>query len=99
MLPNLAIDSDLIDICLNENLQDYNFKYSLQTPTLEDIMMSYVGECSVLVLLDHSAGFDTVGHSIFIERLRQWVGVSGTALDWFSSCLSDSFSVTWSLHV
>lgn len=82
MLPNLAIDSDLIDICLNENLQDYNFKYSLQTPTLEDIMMSYVGECSVLVLLDLGAVFDNVDHSILTERLREWVSVSGSALDW-----------------
>ncbi len=27
VLPHLAIDSDLTDIYLNENLQDYIFKY------------------------------------------------------------------------
>lgn len=26
---------------------------------------------------------------MFIERLKQWVGISGSALDWFSSYLSD----------
>ena len=53
------------------------------------MMSSDVGECSVLVLLDLSAAIDTVGHSFLIERLRQWVGISGSALDWFLSYLSD----------
>lgn len=51
---------------------------------------------AVLVLLDLSAAFDTVDHSILAERLRQWVGVSGSAhpLTLLSSYLSDrSFSV------
>lgn len=58
-------------------------------------MKGDAGECSVLVLLDLSSAFDTVDHRILIERLRQWVGISGSALDWFSSYLSDrTFWVT-----
>ena len=46
-------------------------------------------------MLCFGAAFDTVDHSFLLERLRQWVGVSGSALDWFSSYLSDrSFSVS-----
>ena len=53
------------------------------------MMSADKGECSVLMLLELSAAFDTVDHRIRIERLSQWVGVSGSALDWFPSNLSD----------
>ncbi len=45
------------------------------------------GKISVLVLLDLSAAFDTVDHNMLLERLENWVGLSGMALKWFQVIL------------
>ena len=47
------------------------------------------GKATVLVLLDLSAAFDTVDHGILLQRLENWVGISGTALSWFRSYLGE----------
>lgn len=52
-------------------------------------------ECSVLILLDVSAAFDTVDHKILIDRLHQWVGISGMALNWFCSYLKKIYFYWW----
>ncbi|KAI2666203.1 RNA-directed DNA polymerase from mobile element jockey [Labeo rohita] len=82
---------------LNSNGYQDNFQsgfrphHSTETALVRIIndicLYSDSGKISVLVLLDLSAAFDTVNHNILLERLENWVGLSGMALSWFRSYL------------
>ena len=70
----------------------YRKFHSTETALLavhNDIMCSMdMGKVTALVLLDLSAAFDTVDHSLLLHRLKNWFGISGPVLNWFSTYLS-----------
>ncbi len=72
---------------------DLNWSHSTETALIRvtnDLLLSSDRGCiSLLVLLDLSAAFNTIDHNILLNRLKYSVGISGSALAWFKSYLSD----------
>jgi len=60
------------------NLDKINF--------LDKTILTDTGKLSVLVL-HLSAAFDSADHKILLDRLENWVGLSGIVLKWFRSYL------------
>ena len=71
----------------------YRKSHSTETALLRihnDVLMAMdKGKVTALTLLDLSAAFDTIDHQILVNRLEKWYGISGSALRWLSSYLSD----------
>ncbi len=85
------------DIC--EDFQSgfrssHNTETALIRVTHDLLLSSDRGYISLLVLLDLSAAFDTIDHNILLNRLENSVGISGSALAWFKSYLSDRHQFT-----
>ena len=79
---------------LDEKLQSaYKQFHSTETALVKvfnDIVLDVDRKRTViLLLLDLSAAFDTVDHTILIERLENRFGLRDLALAWFKSYLSD----------
>ena len=76
----------------NDYQSAYRKFHSTETALLKihnDILSSMDdGRVTALTLLNLSAAFDTVDHTILLRRLGNWFGVSGKALDWFKSYLT-----------
>ncbi|XP_072018308.1 uncharacterized protein [Amphiura filiformis] len=101
--------------CINAHIDKYNLGeeyqsayrslHSTETALLHvktNIMQYLYNQPAVyLVLLDLSAAFDMVEHSVLVHRMANEIGLSGTALDWYKSyftnrttkiCINGTFS-------
>ena len=76
-----------------ESSSQYGYKKHHGTETLlihimDEIMVAVDSKLGVVVLLiDLSAAFDTVNHSVLLNILYREIGIQGTALKWFKSFL------------
>ena len=78
---------------LNINQSPYKSSHSTETALLNiqnDIALSVdSGKAVVLTLLDLSAAFDTIDHSLLYDCLHDWFGLDGAVLSWIKSYLSN----------
>ena len=90
----LALSVNCNAVLSNTSLQsDYRQHHSKETALLKvknDILMNMLNQkVTLLVLLDLSAAFDTVDNRILLDRLQFDFGISGSALNWIESYLSN----------
>jgi len=86
-------------VCASDNFSSvqsaYRCHYSTETGllhTMDSVFRSSdQGQPSLLVSFYTSAAFDTIDHSILLNRLQVGFGVSGSALTWLQSYLTDRY--------
>ncbi len=81
------LNTVISDFSLADNFQSaYKSRYSTESAPLRvqnDILCAMdKGHLTALILLDLSAAFDTMDHTILLKRLRDIIGLQGTALKW-----------------
>ena len=77
----------------NKNQSAYRVFHSTETVVLLKIQNNIAtsmdkGAAVGLVLLDLSAAFDTIDHSIIFKCLQHWYGIDGIVLKWVQSYLN-----------
>ena len=73
---------------LNPSLQS-GFRIQHSTETALTKITNDNGLISILILLNLSAGFETVSHYILLTRLAELISLWSLALSWFQSYLSN----------
>ena len=80
--------NDLIEKFQSAYRQNHSTETAL-VKIMNDLLLSCDdSKVSILALLDLSAAFDTIDHSILCDRLRSKFGITGTVLSWFNSYLT-----------
>ena len=93
-----AVSAQLTEHLLNNSLFEphqsayrkfHNTETALVKITNDLLLSADERKVSVLALLDLSAAFDTIDHSLLIQRLELDFGLKGNVLNWFRTYLED----------
>ena len=81
---------------LSDDLQSAYKRFHSTETTLLKIHNDIVdnmdnGKVTALTLPNLSAAFDSIDHLILLQRLHKYFGISGPALQWFTSYFSDRY--------
>ena len=103
-LTERVVKSRLTEYLSDNNLLNSHQSAYIKSHSTESALLSVhdhiikamsLQKVTALTLLDLSAAFDTIDHSILLERLSSWFGITSTALAWLKSYLQNrSFYVT-----
>ena len=67
----------------------HSTKTALLKITNDHLLSADSGHLNILILLDLTAAFDTINHSILLSRLQTSLNITGSALSWLKSYLTD----------
>ena len=82
------------------NISKLSNHYSLLTKNFSQLKLLFFkihsdildnGKVTAYTLLDLSAAFDTINHTILLRWLDEWFRVTGKAIDWFKSYLTGRY--------
>ena len=84
------LDNQVLDTRQSAFRKNYSVEALLVNLADHILQQMDVGNITALILLDVSSAFDTVDHTILLNRLQSF-SVTSHALSWFTSYLSNRF--------
>jgi hypothetical protein len=82
-------NNDLLDVFQSAYPSNHSTETALIKVQSDIITALDNRKVAALILLDLSAAFDTIDHRVLIRRLENSFGITGQALDWFDSYLTN----------
>ena len=92
---NCHMESNNLHIPFQSGYKKYHGCETCLLKIVDDVLLCLdSNSCTILLILDLSAAFDTVDHEELLKILHNEIGIRGNALEWFKSFLSGRMQAT-----